>query len=292
MFAARPQQTLQGKCAVQGFGFWSGLDVTVEFRPAPPDHGIVFVRRDLPGLPRVSARIAHRTDGPRRTTLSADGTAVDMVEHVLAALAGLRVDNCLVYVDRAEMPGLDGSSRPFVEAILRVGLVRQVALKPALLIDRPVRVGDAGAWLLAEPAPGGCQLTYELHYPDEPAIGEQAYSARLEPVVFEHEIAAARTFVTQDEAELLKQQGLGRRVSFRDLLVFDNRGPVDNRLRYPNECARHKLLDMIGDFSLAGCDLIGRITAHRSGHRLNAELVRTLLAIANPVVQLPSRKTA
>lgn len=292
LFAARPQQTLQGKCSVQGFGFWSGLDVTVEFRPAPPDHGVVFVRRDLPGLPRVAARIANRTDGPRRTTLSVDGTAVDMVEHVLAALAGLRVDNCLVYVDRAEMPGLDGSSRPFVEAILRAGLVRQAAFQPAIVIEKTIRVGDDKAWLLAEPAAGGCQLTYELHYPDDPAIGEQACSARLEPAVFEHEIAAARTFVTQDEAELLRQQGLGRRVSFRDLLVFDSRGPVDNRLRYPNECARHKLLDMIGDFALAGCDLVGRITAHRSGHRLNAELVRTLLAHANPVAQIPSRKSA
>lgn len=276
---------------MRGFGFWSGLDVNVELRPAPPGHGIVFIRRDLPGLPCIPAAIANRVDGPRRTTLSVRGTAVDMVEHVLAALAGLQVDNCMVYVDRAEMPGLDGSSFRYVEAILEAGLVRQERPRRTLRITRPVRIGGEDAWLLAEPGDGaGLDLEYRLSYPDDPAIGSQSFSIRLAPETFRTGVAPARTFVTRAEAALLREQGLGRRVNFRDLLVFDDAGPVQNALRFPEECARHKLLDMIGDFALSGCDIVGRITAFRSGHRLNAELVRELLAAFAEPVQ--SRKSA
>ncbi len=264
---------------MQGFGFWSGLDATVEFRPAPAGTGIVFVRRDLPGMPRIRSVIGNRADGPRRTTLSANGTAVDMVEHILAALAGLQIDNCMIFVDRAEMPGLDGSSQRFVEALLEAGVQTQHVRRRTLVIDRPVRVGTDDIWLLAEPCQfPHCELRYELSYPDEPAIGDQNFEMVLRPDAFCSQVAAARTFVTRTEAELLRQQGLGRRVNYSDILVFDEKGPLENSLRYPDECARHKLLDMLGDFALSGMDICGRITARRSGHRLNAELVRQLLA--------------
>jgi UDP-3-O-acyl N-acetylglucosamine deacetylase len=287
----RYQQTISRRTTVAGFGFWSGLDVTVEFRPAPVGHGIVFIRRDLPGLPIIPATIGHRVDGPRRTTLSKNGTAVDMVEHILAALHGLAIDNCQIWVDRAEMPGVDGSSKPFVDALLKVGVVRQSQWRPRLVINRPVRVGDDSSWIEVTPAEHGrCELNYRLSYPEEPAIGDQEFSAVLGRAPFATEIAPARTFVTRREADSLRQQGLGRRVNYRDILVFEQDGVVGNELRFANECARHKLLDMIGDFALAGCDLVGNFTACRSGHKLNAELIRQLISQFS--VHSSLRKTA
>ncbi len=277
MSPQRYQQTISRRITVSGFGFWSGLDVTVEFRPAPVGPGVVFIRRDLPGLPVIPANIGHRADGPRRTTLSRNGTAVDMVEHILAALAGLQIDNCQVWVDRAEMPGFDGSSRPFVEALTQVGVVSQTQRRSRLVVDQVYRVGNDECWIQAEPNTlGTCELVYELSYPDEPAIGQQVYQATLGARGFMEEVAPARTFVTRAEADSLRRQGLGRRVNYHDILVFGVDGPIGNSLRFSNECARHKLLDMMGDFALAGCDLVGKFTAHRSGHKLNAELIRQL----------------
>ncbi len=265
--------------------------MTVEFRPAPVGQGIVFIRRDLPGLPIIPAVIAHRADGPRRTTLSKNGTAVDMVEHILAALNGLNIDNCQIWVDRAEMPGVDGSSRPFVDALQKVGVVRQSQWRPKLVVNSTVRVGDQNSWIEVSPnASGTCVLEYKLSYPDEPAIGDQSYSTEMGSPLFANEISSARTFVTRAEADSLRQQGLGRRVNYKDILVFEQTGPVGNQLRFENECARHKLLDMIGDFALAGCDLVGTFTAFRSGHRLNAELIRSLINQFS--VQSSLRKTA
>ena len=263
---------------VEGFGYWSGLDVRVEFRPAPPDSGVVFVRSDLDEPGRIPAVVDHRVEIPRRTTLAADGATVEMVEHVMASLAGLQIDNCEVWVDRAEMPGCDGSSRPFVEALPSTERVAQ----PALRETPGDHQHDAGR---RRPVLGGSQSRTErdapppLHAGLRPAspIGRQTIELCLSPHSFCRELAAARTFILQQEAEWLRQQGLGERVTCTDLLVFDERGPVGNQLRFPDECVRHKTLDLVGDLALAGCDIQGRITAFRSGHRLNAELVQELL---------------
>jgi UDP-3-O-acyl-N-acetylglucosamine deacetylase len=121
-------------------------------------------------------------------------------------------------------------------------------------------------------------LQYELDYGPRSAIGRQALELALAPDVFRRELASCRTFTLKAEAEAIQRQGLGRHVAFRDLLVFDDNGPIDNQLRFPDECVRHKILDMAGDLALAGCELIGRFSAFRSGHHLNAELVRAVLA--------------
>ncbi len=291
MKTPRYQQTISRRTTISGYGFWSGLDVTVEFRPAPCGHGIAFIRRDLPGMPVIPATIDHLAHGPRRTTLSRNGTAVDMVEHILAALAGLQIDNCQIWVDRAEMPGFDGSSLPFVQMLQQAGVVRQTQVRSRFVINQVYQVGDGDSWVRAEPNPQGtCELIYRLNYPDEPAIGEQVFSARLDAVDFTREIAPARTFVTRAEAESLRHQGLGRRVNYNDILVFAEQGPINNHLRFQDECARHKLLDMVGDFALAGCDLVGKFTAFRSGHRLNGELVRQIMNRC--AVDVGHRKTA
>ncbi len=277
-YSLRQQFTLAEPVRVEGFGYWSGEDVRVEFRPAPPDSGVVFVRSDLEQVTSITALVGNRVEVPRRTTLVSDGASVEMVEHVLASLAGLRIDNCEVWVDRAEMPGCDGSSWAFVEALSSVERIAQSALRECLVITTCTRVGTDECWVEAGPDPSGkLSLKYILDYGASGPIGRQTLEVSLSPRTFCAELAAARTFLLEAEAEWLRQQGLGERVTCADLLVFDEQGPVGNALRFSDECVRHKTLDLVGDLALAGCDIQGRITAYRSGHRLNAQLVRELL---------------
>lgn len=264
---------------VEGYGLWWGQDVRVEFRPAPPNQGIVFVRRDLPGFPRIPARIEYRVDSPRRTCLQRGEARVEMIEHVMAALAGLEIDNCEIWTTAAEMPGLDGSSAPWVAALQRAGIVDQNALQPSLRIERPIRVTEADQWLEARPTNAEkSTFVYYLDYGPASPIQPQVFAFTLTLNAFVCQLCDARTFLLRSEAEALRQKGIGRRTSFRDLLVLDQHGPVENTFRYPDECARHKILDMIGDLALAGIPIVGHFIAYRSGHRLNAKLTETLLA--------------
>jgi len=291
MHALRQQQTIAQPVAVSGFGYWSGLDVTICFRPAEPNTGLVFVRSDLPGLPRIPAVVANRFETPRRTTLRAGVATVEMVEHVLAACWGLGIDNCEIEADQAELPGCDGSSQAFVEALQTAGLAKQDAARARLIVHDATRVGDQESWVEAQPSDhGGISVEYRLDYGSATAVGRQSLTMDITPASFATELAAARTFLLQEEAEWLRGQGLGRRVSPRDVLVFDEQGPIDNELRFEDECVRHKVLDLVGDLALAGCDIVGHFVARRSGHRLNADLVRALLIENNVVEQ--RRKTA
>jgi UDP-3-O-acyl N-acetylglucosamine deacetylase len=279
MHARRYQQTISAPVSVAGFGYWSGRDVQVEFRPGQPDTGVVFVRRDLNPAARIPATLASRIETPRRTTLRSPRGSVEMVEHILAALSGVQIDNCEVWVDAPEMPGCDGSSLPFVEALLSAGIERQSAGRAQLIVREVTRLGDEECWIEARPAnSGGFSIKYRLDYGRDNAIGRQTLALAITPDSFRRELAPARTFMLKAEAEWLQAQGLGLRPTSSDLLVFDAAGPIENELRYPDECVRHKVLDLVGDFALAGCDLVGHFVAHRSGHRLNAELLRVLLS--------------
>jgi UDP-3-O-acyl N-acetylglucosamine deacetylase len=280
---SREQRTIAGPASVRGVGYWSGNDIHVEFCPAEPNTGIVFVRRDLTPRQRVRARVENRVDIPRRTNLSENGAHVEMVEHVLAALAGLHVDNCEVRVDAPEMPGCDGSSRAYVDQILAAGIVSQGVPREQLRITDVTRVSNQQAWVEARPV-SDCRLCIycRVDYGRRSAIGEQFFALLVTPQSFLQELADCRTFILKEEAELLRSQGLGGRTGYRDLLVFDEDGPIDNILRYDNECARHKALDLVGDLALAGRDLVGLFVANCSGHQLNARLVETLLARCAP----------
>jgi UDP-3-O-acyl N-acetylglucosamine deacetylase len=263
---------------VAGFGYWSGRDVNVEFRPAPPDSGIVFVRTDLDPPRRIAAHVHRRIEVPRRTTLADGGVQVEMVEHILAALYGLGIDNCEVACDAPEMPGLDGSCQPLVAALTEAGLAPQRVARRRLIVTDITRVGNEEAWVEARPAKtGGLHVTYKLDYGPNNPIGRQTIDLALTPQSFAAELAPARTFVLAAEADWLKSRGLGTRVTNQDLLVFGEDGPIDNPLRYENECVRHKALDLVGDLALCGYDLVGQFIACKSGHRLNAELVQVLL---------------
>ncbi len=279
MYATRKQRTIAMPAVVEGVGYWSGRDVRVEFRPAPPGSGIVFVRRDLPREPRLPARVEYRTETPRRTNLRCGPATVEMIEHVMSALAGLQVDNCEVWVNQAEMPGCDGSALPFVRVLDAAGIVAQDAVREVRRIRQVIRLGDAESWIEARPSNcGKTVLRYELDYGSGSAIGRQSLEVALSPKYFHLNLAPSRTFLLQSEAAAFQARGLALRATYRDLLVFNSEGPIDNELRFPDECVRHKLVDLVGDLALAGCDLAGRVLAYRTGHRLNAELVRAILA--------------
>jgi UDP-3-O-acyl N-acetylglucosamine deacetylase len=280
MYSTRKQRTLLAPVTIKGVGYWSGRDINVEFRPAPANSGIVFVRRDLPGSPRIAATIENRTETPLRTTLRAGNVGIEMIEHIMSALAGMQIDNCEIWVDRPEMPGMDGSSLPFVQVFQAAGIVEQDAVRKQIIISRVIRQGDNRSWIEARPCCSGKMiLQYELDYGSGNPIGRQSLEISLSPRFFHINLAPSRTFMMESEAKALKEQGLGQHVTYKDLLVFDGKGPINNQLRFPDECVRHKMVDMVGDLALAGCDLIGCFIAFRSGHRLNAELVQKIMGL-------------
>ncbi len=203
-----------------------------------------------------------------------------MVEHILAAMAGLKIDNCEVWVDAAEMPGCDGSCQPFVEALDAAGVVEQSGLRQQMVIDETIRVEQDGSWIEARPdAASSLFVEYRLDYGAHSHIPRQTSQVQVSPDSFRRELAACRTFLLKEEADVLLARGLGRRASVKDLLVYGPDGPIDNTLRFPDECARHKALDLVGDLALAGCDIVGNVVAYRSGHQLNARLVADMLGV-------------
>lgn len=236
------------------------------------------MRRDLDRPVRIPAVVANRIETPRRTTLTLGGASVEMVEHILAALAGLGIDNCEIWTTAAEMPGCDGSSLPFVRVLDSAGIVEQNQLRAQLVVRNITRLGNDDSWVEARPSTSpGMTIKFRLDYGNGNAIGRQTLQLPVTAESFRHELAGSRTFMLAEEADWLRARGLGLRATYKNLLVFNNDGPIDNELRYRDECVRHKMLDLVGDLALAGCDLVGQFIAHRSGHRLNAELVRALL---------------
>jgi UDP-3-O-[3-hydroxymyristoyl] N-acetylglucosamine deacetylase/3-hydroxyacyl-[acyl-carrier-protein] dehydratase len=280
--ARRKERTIAREAGTRGVSFLTGLDVKLTFRPADAGAGIVFVRTDLPGRPSVPARVAHVVPRQRRTSLQQGEAVVEMVEHVLAALAGMRVDNCVVEIDAPETPGCDGSSRAFVDVVQDAGIIEQERLRETVRIDRPITIRDGQTTLTAVPGEADrLLLSYTLDYGRDNPIGSQSYFTDLSPETFRIDLAPSRTFLLESEADALRKAGIGARTTPADLLIFGRSGPIDNALRFPEECARHKMLDMVGDLALLGKDLVGKIVAHRSGHQHNAELVRRLLEASN-----------
>lgn len=273
----RHQRTIATPVEIRGLGFLTGANVQLCFRPAPPDTGIVFQRIDLKPEVQIPARVESVTGTHRRTTLGKAPAQVELVEHVLAALAGLRIDNCFVELNAPEPPGLDGSSQRFVEALRDAGAVLQPARRTIWAVDTPIVLSHQGATLAVYPSDEDeLKISYVLDYGLHSPIGRQVHTQRITPEHFSHEIADCRTFLLETEAVELRRQGLGKRTTPSDLLVFGHAGPIENRVRHANEPARHKVLDLVGDLSLFGHDLRGHLVAYRSGHPLNVELVRAL----------------
>ncbi len=279
--SCRPQQTLRRPAVINGRGYWSGRENRVELRPSGAGTGIVFVRDDLGGV-RVPATLGHRVDAASRTNLAAGAVVVEMVEHVLSGLAGLGIDCCEIGLTAAELPGLDGSAAAYVEAIDRAGSEPLDLPISPILITAPIVIeaaDGAGRIAATPPTTAGLRVDYELAYPGRP-IPPQRFAAAITPQRYRDDIAAARTFLPEADARRLQAAGRGLTVSPQDLLVFGPDGPIDNQLHWPDECARHKVLDVVGDLLLAGRPIWADVTACRSGHSLNAALAVAALAAA------------
>ena len=251
--------------------------MTLVFQPAEPNTGFVFVREDLPGKPRIPVCCENQVEMPLRTCLRKGSAQVEMTEHVLSALAGMWVDNCEIHTTAAEMPGLDGSALPIVNALESVGYEEQEPLVSLRTVSECLRESKSPeCWVEMAPATAEVlTLGFELCYTNEPGIGRQSASFPITPEIYQREIAPARTFITLAEAQQILAMGLAKRATFQDLLVFDERGPIENVLRFPDECVRHKILDLLGDLTLGGA-FLADVRGHRSGHALNVRLVRKL----------------
>ncbi|MFG0328275.1 MAG: UDP-3-O-acyl-N-acetylglucosamine deacetylase [Phycisphaerales bacterium] len=273
------QHTLADSVVIEGLGLFLGEPVTCTIRPAPADHGIVFERIDLDDPVRIPASVANVTNRSRRTTLKLGSVTVETCEHCLSALAGLRVDNALVQLDGPELPCGDGSAKPYVDAILSVGLTRQDAERRYHRITEPITVEEGDSMLAALPSEqSDFQVLYDLDYGDESPLPRQLHSFRMgSDGAYAEQIAPCRTFSMLEEAKALWDRGLCQHLSPQDVLVIGDDGPVENTYRFENEPVRHKILDIIGDLYLIGRPIQGRIVAYRSGHSLNHQLANRLL---------------
>ncbi len=275
----KPQQTISRPTQISGRGLFTGEEATVRFKPAPPNGGIVFVRADQREPVRVPALVENISKRARRTTLRNGTLAVETVEHCLSACAGLGVDNLEIEIEGEELPSGDGSSSVFVEALQEAGIEAQDTERRVYRIEQMERVVEGDSELVAWPSDDDTlTIRYELDYGSGP-IGRQAYTLRLAPADYLAEIAPSRTFLLQSEAEQFRAAGMGEHLTYKDILVFGSDGPIENALRYPDECVRHKVLDLIGDLMLLGRFIAGNIFAKRSGHALNHALVRRLIQV-------------
>ncbi|WP_146515747.1 UDP-3-O-acyl-N-acetylglucosamine deacetylase [Rubripirellula amarantea] len=273
----RNEHTIASSCEIHGRGYWSGEEVTVAVHPAPVSSGIRFIRTDLPGRPSCLANASTRQDASLRTNLVEGEAKFQMVEHLMAALSALEIDNCNVEINGEELPGLDGSSLGFAHALARAGLIIQAAPRRRLVLDQRYRVSSGDGWIEATPSKRQeTYFEYHLSFDDDTPIEPQAFSIELTPNGFLREVASARTFVTADQADQIRAAGLASHVTNQDIVVIGSSGPVDNEFRFRNECARHKTLDLIGDLALSGIDVAGRFTSFRGGHKLNGKMASLL----------------
>jgi UDP-3-O-[3-hydroxymyristoyl] N-acetylglucosamine deacetylase len=265
------QRTIRTPMSAEGIGLHSGKPARVTLAPAPPNSGIVF--RERGHSERIPAAPESVSNSHYATTIGWNGTRIQTVEHLLAAAAGLGIDNLEVEVEGGEVPALDGSARPFVSLLAAAGRTQQSAPRRPMVIPYPIRVGDDRRWLEIVPSPAFA-ITYTLHN-DHPAIGHQVRSWVPTETSFEDEFAPARTYGFLKDVGYMRKNGLARGGSLDNAIVLGKRGPL-NGLRYPDEFVRHKILDLIGDLALLGRTVVGHVSAFNAGHALNLELVKAI----------------
>lgn len=260
-----------------GIGLHTGVPVHVRLVPAPPDTGYVFRRTDLGGF-EIPANVESVAHCGYATTLMRTGVMLSTVEHLLAALRGLNIDNAFIEVDNLEVPILDGSAEVFAQMIERAGIATQPLARRALLVREKVSFEQGNRRISVEPS-DNYEIDCVIDFP-HPLIGVQQFSIRLNNGSFNREIAAARTFGFTDEVEALRKANLIRGGSLENAIVLSPEGMLNQTgLRYRDEFVRHKILDIIGDLALLGMPLLGKVVAERSGHIMHAGLMSKLLRV-------------
>ena len=298
----RKQQTISRPASCKGIGLHTGVESTITFKPAPEDYGIRFIRTDIKNCPEIKADIDHVVDISRGTTIEEKKVKINTVEHALAAVSGLRIDNVLIELTSKEPPVMDGSAKDFVEALLTGGIVNQKHDRNILEIRRAVNYTDPYRDIDIHVIPSDrFRVTFMVEYP-LPSLGTQYEAIYNMAEDFAVEVAPARTFCFLSEVEMLKENGLIKGGSLdnavvlidklldrseinrlRDLfgieenIITGANGILNGRiLRFRNEPVRHKTLDLIGDLALLGIPIKGHVTAARAGHASNVEFVKTL----------------
>lgn len=267
------QKTLQKHCTLNGIALHSGKESRITFKPAPENHGIIFVRTDLEEKIRVPA-LAEWVDSTQRgTSLKKDQVKICVIEHVLSALAGLGIDNVEIELDSEEPPALDGSAQKYVGALKKTGIKEQSVPKQILELDSPIIIESKDKLLIAVPH-HGLKVSFML---DFPVIGAQFYSFEAGENDYIKEIAPSRTFGFLEEVDELKKQQLAQGAALENALVIsqEKKGYV-NAPRFENEPVRHKILDLLGDLALCGFGIQAHIIAIKSGHALNVELAKKI----------------
>lgn len=294
------QCTIKKPVSIQGVGLHTGTQVTLNFLPAPGEHGIKFQRVDLPEQPIINADVNKVVSTERSTTLGSDGVTISTVEHVLSALSGLQIDNVLIEINGPEMPIMDGSAKPFVEVLLKAGMEEQTEEREYFIVEEPISFRDeeTGSEMVALPYDGYevvCMIDF-----DSPVLGQQ-YATLKGLENYTKEIAPCRTFVFLHELEQLFEHNLIKGGDLNNAIVIADYGVPKDRLdklakklnresvevntagilntvdlQFHNEPARHKLLDVMGDITLLGAPIKGRILATKPGHRVNAEFTKLL----------------
>lgn len=282
MHDSSKQRTLKGSVSLSGIGLFTGAKATVTIHSAHADSGIIFQRTDLPGKPQIPADLDHVVSTPRCTILGNSKFTIHTVEHLLSALRALGIDNALLEISGPEVPIMDGSSEPFVEAILKAGIKELEEEREIYTLDQPVSWSKGEIHLVAMPAKE-FRVSYTLHFPESVILKSQYYSVSVNPTDFAQQIAPCRTFCLYEEiapfieSGLIKGGGLDNAVIIKNDVVINPDG-----IRFPDEMVRHKILDLIGDLSLIPHLFHAHVIAIRSGHASNVAFAHELLNYLKP----------
>ena len=271
------QKTIVNQVTLKGAGIHTGNKVNLTFKPAEVNSGVTFVRTDIPGSPRIKANVGSLLLASKFSRRSAIGNAqaeVQTVEHLMAALSSLGIDNIDIQIDNNEVPGLDGSAINFLEALEKAGLAQQDAPRYAYMVKEPICIQEGESSITILPAKE-FKISYTLNY-DHPMLAAQFLEIVVNAESFKTFLSSARTFCLEGEASELQSQGLGLGANYENTLVVGKAGVIKNKLRFKDEFVRHKILDLIGDLYLAGCPISGHVVALKSGHSLNLKLAQKI----------------
>ena len=269
------QTTLAAEASYTGIGLHSGREVHMVLKPAPADTGLVFVRTDLEGHPKIHATASNVTSTMRATTVEENGCKVFTIEHLMSAFHALRIDNCYIEIDAEEPPVADGSSLAFFQKMKDAGVKELAAERKEIVIDKVYRIDDEehNRFVMVLPY-DGFRVSFTSVNPHK-LIGVQYENFEISPELYEREIAPARTIAYEQEIEALRNMGLGLGGTLESVIVYNDEGWL-NPLHFEDELVRHKILDVIGDLRLAG-PIRGHVIAVASGHALNTNLAKKLL---------------
>lgn len=271
------QRTVAKPVNCSGVGVHSGKKVNLTIKPAPPNHGIKFIRTDLLDCPVISAHFNMVVDTSLATVIGFEGFIVSTIEHLMASFAGLSIDNALVEIDSYEMPIMDGSAYPFTSLIKESGIKELDTPRYFFVIKEPIELKKDEKMVGVYPC-STYKITCTIEF-DHPLIGTQSYSVDVSDHIWESEISKARTFGFLHEYEYLKKYGLARGVTLENVIAIDDKDVInEGGLRYRDEFVRHKILDCIGDFSLLGMPILGHVVAEKSGHAFNHSFLKKIFA--------------